>query len=132
MEVTEKYLKSINPTLTNEPVNFSDYCVKVQQIHVLAEKLVELGCIEKITSFHQNSNHYADIYTGYGSLRFSKFENLVAITHEEKFPDNLLELVINAVRDDGYVYVPWEFFGESFSTRERINGDLFNQLFDYV
>jgi hypothetical protein len=32
----------------------------------------------------------------------------------------------------GFAYTPEGLFGEPFETRERHNGDLFTQLYDYV
>ncbi|MFC4994760.1 hypothetical protein [Rubritalea tangerina] len=34
--------------------------------------------------------------------------------------------------DYGFTYTPESLFGAPFDIRERITGDLFNQLYDYV
>lgn len=131
MDITEEYLKNLNPTCHKHPENFGDYKVKKTNVLNLAESLFNLGCTEKVVRFEQDSNHYALIYTGYGSLRFSLFDDLVVITDEENFPRSLLGNVIETIKEHGYTYVPWKFFGEPLSTRKRNNGDLFNQLFDW-
>ena len=131
MEITKDYLESLNPTCFGEPKNITDYHVRKANLLKLADTLDGLGCPDKTMSFEQDANHYASVGIGYGSLRFSRFDNLVAITHEEDFPPVLLKKVIEATEQHGFVYVPWHFFGEPFSTRERFNGDLFNQLFDW-
>lgn len=68
----------------------------------------------------------------YGSVRLSNFADLAAVLGEEKFPVDVLEAVIAALERHGYRYVPFAVFGLPFEEHERINGNLFNQLLDYV
>ena len=131
MKITKKYLESLNPTCYGDPENFGDYHIKKAKILKLADALANLGFSTVGVSFEQDSNHYASISVDHGSLRFSRFDDLLVITHEERFPVALLRQVVEEVRNHGYIFVPWHFFGKPFATRERFNGDLFNQLFDW-
>ena len=131
MKVTKEYLKNVNPTCCGEPLNFV-YEAEVIKMQQLANSLRELGFEIRISSGIQDANFHADLGIGsYGAVRLSLFDSLVTITREERFPPDLLNQVIGKIEENDYVHVPWHFFGESFETRERVNGDLFNQLFDY-
>ena len=131
MKINKEYLESINPTCWDEPTNFN-YQIEKEKALRLADSLKRSG-FEIRTDFDaQDANFLGDIgIEPYGAIRLSKFERLATITWEERFPEDLLNKIINIIGEHNYSHVPWHFFGEPFETRNRFNEDLFNQLFDY-
>lgn len=76
--------------------------------------------------------YHAGIGLGEAEIRLSNFGRLATITSEEKLPSDVIGQLAEQIRAAGYTYVPFAVFGEPFSKRQRCNGDLFMQLFDYV
>lgn len=80
----------------------------------------------------QDATYHAGIFVPPTEVRLSNFGCLVTIVGEELLKREVNDRVIQIVECCGYTHVPFRLFGEPFVTRERFNGDLFNQLFDYV
>ncbi len=130
MVVTRDYLEGLNPTCYGEPAAF-DYKTERSRAEALADSLKAVFLDVRLVTGEQDANFYANVSFGCGAVRLSLFGKLAVLLHEEACsPDSVAE-VARRIEACGFTFVPWHFFGEPFKTRKRINGDLFNQLFDY-
>ncbi|HYF64611.1 MAG TPA: hypothetical protein VD886_17435 [Herpetosiphonaceae bacterium] len=135
-------LAAINPSLEECPPEF--------QYHSAALRAKDL-CADLERAFNepfpldlgiQDATFHASILippalsgpktASHPSIRLSNFQRLAVITAEEQLRPDLRQAIAQALMRRGYRYLPFSVFGDSFATRERHNGDLFNQLFDYV
>lgn len=129
------YLATVNSGCDCYPPNW-DFTAATQQARALHQRLQsEFG---PDVSFDgdgavQDASYHADIFIPpHAGVRLSNFDRLATATWEERIPQPVLSRIIQIVEECGYTYVPFRLFGESFETRDRHNGDLFNQLFDYL
>ena len=129
MVVTRDYLVGLNLMCYGYPAAF-DYRAEKVRVETLANALKALFSDVSLTIGIQDANHHADIGFGSGAVRLSLFERLAVILNEEACSSAVVTDVSEHVEACSFTFVPWHFFGELFGTRERINGDLFNQ-FDY-
>ena len=130
MVVTRDYLAGLNPTCYGYPAAF-DYRAEKARVETLANALEALFSDVSLTTGIQDANHHADVGFGSGAVRLSLFERLAVILNEETCSSAVVTDVSERIEACGFTFVPWHFFGGPFKTRERFNGDLFNQLFDY-
>ena len=130
-----EYLATVNPSCDCYPSDW-DFAAATREGRALHERLQsEFG---SNVSFDgdggiQDASFHAEIYIQpHGGVRLSNFDQLATITWEERIPQPVLSRIIEIVQECGFTCVPFRLFGESFETRDRFNGDLFNQLFDYL
>ena len=129
------YLATVNPGCDDYPPDL-DFAAATRDARALHQRLQsEFG---PDVSFDgdgavQDASYHADIYIPpHGGIRLSNFDHLATVIWEERIPQPVLSRIVQNVEECGYTYVPFRLFGESFETRDRQNGDLFNQLFDYL
>ena len=129
------YLIAVNPRHQERPPDF-DFTIATQESKALFQRLrTELGSDVQFDgdgAVQDASYHSGISIPPRGEVRLSNFDHLATITWEECVPPETLSRVVQILGEFGYTYVPFRLFGEPFGTRERINGDLFNQLFDYL
>jgi hypothetical protein len=65
-------------------------------------------------------------------IRISNHQRLFVITVCRRISEETEKKIEDIAEPIGFLYTPESMFGEPFDTRERINGDLFNQLYDWV
>jgi hypothetical protein len=129
------YLGGVNPRCDYAPPDF-DFIAAAREARTLHQRfLAEFG---PGVSFDgdggvQDASYHAGIYIPpHGEVRLSNFDHLATITREDCIPQPALSRIIRIVEASGYTYIPFRLFGECFDSRDRFNGDLFNQLFDYL
>lgn len=147
MSITTEYLQSVNPTCDYYPEGYDDAAWKKFRGDVsdLRDQLSgEFGADFSLSgeSSIQDSTHGAEIVlppllvVGEGPvvpcIRVSNHRRLYVITVSRRISTDT-EFRIEAVAARfGFRYTPESLFGLPFDQRDRINGDLFNQLYDYV
>lgn len=128
------YLQTINPTCDYAPYDF-DWRTANDEARCLVDRFnQELGCKVGFDGGMsiQDATFFADIGLPCGILRFSNYDHLVTLCADNTPDPGLLARIVSILEEAGYTFVPFHFFGKSFSSLDRHNGDLFTQLFDYV
>lgn len=147
MRRTRSSLEQVNPSCEYHPPGHDEGAWKAfrGRVQEFSDKLTEEfeeAFIISGESHIQDSTHGAEIYLpstliiGEGAvipcIRISNHDGLFVITVVRRV-SNETELRIEGVAEKlGLSYAPESLFGEPFDLRQRANGDLFNQLFDYV
>lgn len=65
-------------------------------------------------------------------IRVSNHQKLFIVTVARRVSEDTEARIESVAERLGFTYTPEAIFGEPFDTRDRINGDLFNQLYDYL
>lgn len=133
------YLAAVNPDHAYRPTGW-DYAAAMQEAESLYQHFqIEFGSGVYLDKNVQSASYHAGISlpSGIGiqppgcEIRLSNFAHLAVITWEEGVSMQILVRIVELIEQGGYTYVPFRLFGEPFGTRQRCNGDLFNQFFDY-
>ena len=66
------------------------------------------------------------------SIRVSNHQRLYVITVLRHLPEDFEDRIEHVAESVGFRYTPEHLFGLPFDQRDRINGDLFNRLYDYI
>jgi hypothetical protein len=101
---------------------------------------MKFGCEFKLTHI-QDSTHFAEIEIPrnlviqkgdvFPCIRLSLFEDLYVIAVLRRIEKATEDLIETCAESFGFIYAPEPLFGLPFDLRDRCNGDLFNQVFDY-
>lgn len=144
MKITREYLEGVNPDGDLYPAGFDDLAWKVFRADLVALKArlsEEFGRGFGLTEI-QDSTHGAEI--GFPDelvesrgevvpmIRVSNHRRLYVITVSRRISVDTEARVESVASRLGFRYTPESLFGLPFDQRARTNGDLFNQLFDYV
>lgn len=147
MRVTTEYLESVNPSCDYYPEgcdeaawrkfrgDLSDFRQRLSDEFFLDFNLSSESSI-------QDSTHGAEIgfpsilVVGEGRvvpcIRVSNHARLYVITVSRRITPDTESRVETVAQRLGFRYTPESMFGLPFDQRDRFNGDLFNQLYDYV
>jgi len=147
MRIAPDQLKLVNPSCEYYPPGFDQAAWKKFRENAMefARQLaVEFAAPFQVSGedLIQDSTHGAEIYLpdhltiGEGkvisSIRVSNHQNLYVITVVRRVSQETETRFEQVAENAGFTYTPEGLFGEPFDTRARTNGDLFNQLYDYV
>ena len=147
MPITTAYLESVNPDCDYYPEGCDEAIWRKYRSDVsdLRDRLSdEFGVVFSLSSESsiQDSTHGAEIgfpevlIVGDGQvvpcIRVSNHQRLYVITVARRITSDTESRVEAVAERLGFRYTPEALFGLPFDQRERINGDLFNQLYDYV
>jgi hypothetical protein len=147
MPITTEYLQSVNPACDYYPEGYDDAAWKKFRGDVsdLRDRLsCEFGADFSLSgeSSIQDSTHGAEIglpsllVVGEGPvvpcIRVSNHGRLYVITVSRRISTDTESRIEAVAARLGFRYTPESLFGLPFDQRDRINGDLFNQLYDYV
>ena len=135
-------LKLINPNCNEQPEDFNaEQFTQTANAFLLALSSSFKHQFELDLSI-QDSTHGAEIgfpkslITGIGAvhpcIRISKFCGLYTITMQTRISNETESNVRLIAEKLNYRYVPESIFGVSFEKMNRVDGGLFNQLFDYT
>ena len=147
MLITTEYLQSVNPGCDYYPEGYDEAAWRkfrdgVSDLRVRLSDEFGFDFSLSGESSIQDSTHGAEIglprvlVVGEGPvvpcIRVSNHERLYVITVLRRIsPDTESRIEAVAARL-GFRYTPESLFGLPFDQRDRINGDLFNQLYDDV
>ena len=129
--ITTHDLAKLNPRCEYAPAGF-DYPTAISSARAFFAAVRESFPEALLDNQVQDATYHAGISVSGSEIRLSNFGRLVAVTSEERLPRDTLSRLVRLIESAGYTYVPFGVFGEAFLTRERLTGDLFTQLFDYV
>ena len=147
MPITTAYLESVNPDCDYYPEGYDEAIWRKYRGDVsdFRDRLSEeFGVVFSLSgeSSIQDSTHGAEIgfpetlIVGEGqvvpSIRVSNHQRLYIITVSRRITSDTESRVEAVAEGLGFRYTPESLFGLPFDQRERINGDLFNQLYDYA
>ena len=147
MLITKEYLQSVNPSCDYYPEGYDEAAWRRFRSDVsdLKARLSEEFGVDFSLSGEssiQDSTHGAEIglpgvlVVGEGlavpCIRVSNHERLYVITVLRRIRSDTESRIVAVADRLGFRYTPESLFGLPFDQRERINGDLFNQLYDYV
>jgi hypothetical protein len=147
MPITVEYLESVNPSCDDYPQGRDEAAWRTYRGEVSefrARLSDEFGFDFSLSgeSSIQDSTHGAEIgfpdelILGEGPvvpcIRISNHEKLYIITVVRRVSPDIEARVESVAEGLGFRYTPESLFGLPFDQRDRINGDLFNQLYDYV
>lgn len=147
MPITIEYLESVNPSCDYYPDGYDEAAWRkfrgdVSEFRDRLSDEFSLDFSLSGESSIQDSTHGSEIgvpqilVVGEGQvipcIRVSNHSRLYVITVARRItPDT--ESRVEAVAERlGFRYTPESIFGLPFDQRDRFNGDLFNQLYDYV
>ncbi len=147
MHITTAYLESVNPSCHYYPVGYDEAAWSKfrEDVSDLRSRLSDdFGvdfCLSGESSI-QDSTHGAEIglprvlVVGEGlvvpCIRVSNHERLYVITVLRRILPDTESRIAEVATRLGFRYTPESLFGLPFDQRDRVNGDLFNQLYDYV
>ena len=129
--ITAQDLATLNPRCEYAPAGF-DYAVAMSHARTLFELVRQSFPEALLDNEVQDATYHAGISVSGGEIRLSNFGGLAVIISEERLAPETLSRLVSVIESVGYTYVPFKIIGQPFLTRERFNGDLFTQLFDYV
>jgi hypothetical protein len=128
------YLQRVNPSCAYAPADFDWKAANERALQLVAlfkhEFSWNVGFDGGMNI--QDATFFADIGLPFGLLRFSNHDRLVTLCSDTPTDPNILAKIVSLLEQAGYTFVPFRFFGSSFSTLDRSSGGLFTQLFDYV
>ena len=140
------WLHSVNPECRHYPRGagaewYRDFVSSVERLaEALSAEVASTFVCE--TGSIQDSTHGAEIslpeslILGSGDalpgIRVSNHGRLYVITVLRRITEGTERRIEQVAENHGFTYTPEPLFGEPFDVRERINGDLLNQLYDYV
>lgn len=147
MLITTEYLQSVNPSCSCYPVGYDEaawrkFCGDMSDLRARLSE--EFGVDFNLSgeSSIQDSTHGAEIgipgvlIVGEGSvvpcIRASNHERLYIITVLRRISQDTESRIEAVAARSGFRYTPESLFGLPFDQRDRFNGDLFNQLYDYT
>ena len=147
MPITTEYLESVNPSCVYYPDGYDEAAWRKFRCDVsdfrerLSDEFSLDFCLSGESSI-QDSTHGAEIgfpevlIVGEGQvvpcIRVSNHLRLYVITVARRITPDTESRVEAVAKQLGFRYTPESMFGLPFDQRDRINGDLFNQLYDYV
>jgi len=131
--ITKAELEAVNPAMEYAPSDFDYSLVRKRALALTKSLSNSLGLSLKCGGGIEDATFHSEIrLTQSSSLRLSNFCDLAVILGEETLTSEDIALIDECLIKSGYRLVRFTMFGSTAKEKERFNGVLFNQLFDYT